>query len=164
MSPDWSYLIDLASELTYLLAVFGVFLVLALSLGRQAVINVIVGLYLGLLITLEFPYTDFLASRIESATLLAIAKLSLFTFCTTLATVIIVRVMPDEFREKRFESLPKKLLLAGAATVLVMVFSFHGLPVTELLTPGTPIQSLFAPEQYFFWWLILPLATLYFVI
>lgn len=164
MPVDWSYLADLASELTYLLAIFGVFFLIALWKGRQAIINIIVGLYLGLFVTLEFPYTDLLAARIDSATMLAIAKLALFTFMTTLATIIVVRVMPDEFREKRLESLPKKLLLVGAATVLVMVFSFHGLPVTELLTPGTPIQSLFAPEQYFFWWLIMPLAALYFAV
>ncbi len=161
---EWSYAIDLASELAYLLAVFGVFLILAVWRGRQAIINIIVGLYLGVFVTLEFPYTDLLAARLDSATMLAIAKLSLFTFITTLATIIVVRVMPDEFRENRLESLPKKLLLAAAATVLVMVFSFHGLPVTELLTPGTPIQSLFSPDQYFFWWLILPLAALYFAV
>lgn len=164
MPVDWSYLANLSSELAYLLAVFGIFVLISFWKGRQALINCIVGLYLGLFVTLEFPYTDLLAARIDSATMLAIAKLALFTFLTTLATIIVVRVMPDEFRENRLESVPKKLLLAAVATILVMVFSFHGLPVTELLTPGTPIQSLFAPEQYFFWWLILPLAALYFAV
>jgi len=53
------------------------------------------------------------------------------------------------------------LLLAVAGTILIMVFSFHVLPVTEFLTPGTPIQSLFAPAQYFFWWLLVPFVILY---
>jgi hypothetical protein len=57
----------------------------------------------------------------------------------------------------------KKILLACMATILVMIFSFHALPVTEIITPGTPIQSLFAPEQNFFWWLILPLVVLFFI-
>ena len=69
--------------------------------------------------------------------------------------------MPDAFREMKLESFSKKFTYALCATILVMVFSFNVLPVTEFLTPGTPIQSLFAPTQYFFWWLILPLIALF---
>lgn len=161
MPVDWSYLLDIVSELAFLLIVFGVFLTLALWKGRQALINAIVGLYLALLISLNFPYYDQLLASLESPTAIAGAKLAIFAVFTFVATLIVVRIMPDEFREKRLESLPKKFLLAAVATVLVMVFSFHVLPVTELLTPGTPVQSLFAPESYFFWWLILPLITLF---
>lgn len=44
-----------------------------------------------------------------------------------------------------------------------MIFSFHALPVTDIITPGTHIQSLFAPAENFFRWLILPLISLFFV-
>jgi len=57
----------------------------------------------------------------------------------------------------------KKIIMAFLATVVVMIFSFNVLPVTDLLTPGTPIQSLFAPAEYFFWWLLLPLVVLFFI-
>jgi hypothetical protein len=69
--------------------------------------------------------------------------------------------MPEEFKEKKFETFGKKLLLSAAGTILVMLFSFHALPVTELLTPGSPIRELFAPEQYQFWWLLVPFIILY---
>jgi hypothetical protein len=35
------------------------------------------------------------------------------------------------------------------------------LPLTEFVTPGTPIQAVFAPANYFFWWLLAPLVVLY---
>jgi hydrogenase-4 membrane subunit HyfE len=85
----------------------------------------------------------------------------IFVIFTILATILCFRIMPDEFRETKLESFSKKFTLSLCATVLIMVFSFHVLPVTEFLTPGTPIQSLFAPAEYFFWWLILPLVALF---
>ena len=44
--------------------------------------------------------------------------------------------------------------LAVSATALVMAFSYHALPVTELITPGSPIAYLFGSESSFFWWLL----------
>lgn len=158
----WSYIIDFLYEFAYFLGVFALFGVFAVFKGRQALINVIFGLYLALLITLEFPNYEQLFGDLEGSSV-AVAKLGLFAVISALTTALCWRIMPDEFREERFESFGKKVILALSATILVMIFSFHVLPVTEFLTPGTPLQSLFAPANYFFWWLLLPLAILYFV-
>lgn len=160
---DWNYVLNILSELAYLLIVFGVFLTFSIFKGRQAIMNIIVGLYLALLISLEFPFYDQMLAGIESNQSIASAKLIFFAVISTLATMLFFRIMPDEFRENKFESVGRKALLAACATILVMIFSFHVLPVTEFLTPGTPIQSLFAPADYFFWWLLLPLVVLFFV-
>lgn len=159
---DWNYVLNILSELAYLLIVFGVFLAFSIFKGRQAIINVIVGLYLALLISIEFPFYEQMLSGVSGEQSIAGAKLIFFIVITILATILFFRIMPDEFRENKFESLGKKILLAACATILVMIFSFHVLPVTEFLTPGTPIQSLFAPANYFFWWLISPLVILFF--
>ena len=158
---DTAYIFSILQELIFILLVFGFFLGYGIFRGRQAVINVITGLYLALLISLEFPYYDVFLAQATTAHSESIGKLLLFAIFTFLATILITRVMPNEFREKKFESFGKKLLLAVAGTILIMVFSFHVLPVTEFLTPGTPIQSLFAPTQYFFWWLLVPFVVLY---
>lgn len=160
---DWGYILNFIYETAYFLAVFGLFIVFATFKGRQAIMNVMAGLYLSLLIYIEFPWYDTLLSGIESPHSLAIARLAFFATITLLTTALFYRIMPDEFRENTFETMGKKLLLAGSATVIVMIFSFHVLPVTEFLTPGTPLQSLFSPEQYYFYWLLLPLVILYIV-
>ncbi len=158
-----SFLVDFLYEMAYLLIVLGIMFFIVIAKGRQAVINIIVGLYFALLISLVFPYYDLIFNSFESSKSIAAAKLGLFAVFTVISTLLVARVMPDEFREKKFESFGKKLILSAAATVVVMVFSFQVLPVTEFLTPGTPIQSIFAPEEYFFWWLLLPLLILFLV-
>lgn len=163
ISMDLGYILDFIYEFAYFLGVFGFFLVFAIFKGRQATINITFGLYLALLISIEFPNYDLLFSTIESPKTVALAKLGFFAFITLFTTMLCYRVMPSEFRENRFESMGKKIILALSATVLVMIFSFQVLPISELLTPGTPIQSLFGPEQYFFWWLLVPMVILYIV-
>jgi uncharacterized membrane protein YraQ (UPF0718 family) len=148
-------------EFALLLGVFGFFIVYSIFRGRQHLINLIVGLYFALLISLVFPYYDTLLGG-EPGPSNTLGTLVIFAAFTIISTILIGRLMPEEYREKKFESFFKKLLLALAGTVLVMVFSFHVLPLTELLHPSTPIQSLFAPREFFFWWLIAPLIILYF--
>jgi hypothetical protein len=160
---DFGHVLTFMYEFAYLLGIFGLFLVFAIFKGRQATMNVIVGLYLALLISIEFPNYELLFSSIHSEKALAFAKLGFFAFITIFTTALCYRIMPSEFRENRFESFGKKLLLAFGATILIMAFSFQVLPVTELLAPGTPLQTLFGPEPYFFWWLLVPMVILYIV-
>ncbi len=160
---DLGNLLDFTYEFAYLLGVFGLFLLFAIFKGRQATINVIFGLYLALLISREFPNYDQLFSGIESTGSLIMAKILLFVAITLFTTALCYRVMPDEFREERFESILKKVFLALGATILVMAFSFQVLPISELLAPGTPLQIIFGPEAYFFWWLLVPMVILYVV-
>lgn len=159
---DWGYLVEFLYEFAYFLGVFSLFLVFAVLKGRQALINIITGLYLALLILLEFPNYDKLFGDLEGTTAI-FATLGLFVVITIFTTALMYRVMPEEFREERFESLWKKILLSLGATLLVMIFSFQTLPLTDLLAAGTPLQSLFGPEPYFFWWLLVPLVILYVV-
>jgi len=158
---DTSYVLSLLQELAYLLIVFSGFLVYGIVKGRQVIINVVTGLYIALLISLVFPYYDLFLGTASSAHSIAVGKLVLFSIFTLAGTVLMTRLMPDEFREKKFESFGKKIFLALGGTIAVMIFSFHVLPVTDLLSPGTPIQTLFANKDYFFWWLLAPLIILY---
>lgn len=158
---DTSFFLNFISEIAYFLTVFGVLFGFALFKGRQAIINIIFALYLALLISVEFPYYAQVLGSLGGSVSIATAKMVIFVVFTILATTLCFRIMPDEFRETKLESFGKKFTLTLCATILVMVFSFHVLPVTEFLTPGTPIQSLFAPAEYFFWWLILPLVALF---
>ena len=149
-------------ELLYLIVVFGVFITLALIKGRYAIINIIFGLYLALLISLKFPYFDFFLNA-GSPKSNAVVMIVIFGIFTILGIILFRRHVPGDDYESAFQHFWTKLLLAGMATILVMAYSYQALPVTELFTPGSPIQRLFGPEDNFFWWLILPLITLFFV-
>jgi hypothetical protein len=151
----------LFKESLFMIVVFAVFLIYAMSKGKYGLINIIFSLYLALLISLKFPYYDQLNfGGGESG---AIAKIIIFLAFFVVGIFLHRRHIPGDDFETFFQSLWKKVLLALMATILVMIFSFHALPVTEIITPGTPIQALFAPKENFFWWLLLPLIALFFV-
>jgi len=160
---DSSTIISLANESLFAIVVFAIFLILALAKGRQALINVILGLYFALLITLKFPYFNVLTSGMESVKSQSIVMIVVFSVFAILTTILFGRLMPREWQEKVFESFGKKLAFALAGTILVMAYSYNALPITEIIDPGSPVQYLFSSEQTFFWWLMAPLVILFFL-
>ena len=159
---DTSALISLLQESLYLIIVLIIFLFFALKKGRQTVTNIILGLYLALLISLEFPFYDQLL-RGDSASTESAVRLIIFAFFAFLSTWLFARILPREYDERAFEGFFRKLLLAAAGTILVMIYSYHVLPITDFITPGSPINYLFGSEQSFFWWLMVPILILFFV-
>lgn len=161
MRMNTTELTTLFQESLFLIIVFSVFLLYAMGKGRYALINLIFSLYLALLVSLKFPYyTELTNSGDQSG---AIVKILIFLIFVVIGVILHRRHIPGDDFEPAFKGFWKKIVLAGMATILVMIFSFHALPVTEIITPGSPIQALFAPQENFFWWLILPLITLFFV-
>lgn len=160
---DLGYFLDLVYEFAFFLGIFAFFLLYAIFKGRQAVMNVTVGLYLAILITNHFPNHEKIFSGMASVQSQTLAEVGFFVFITLLATMLFFRIMPEEFQENRFESMGKKLLLSFGATALVLAICFQVLPIGDILSGDTPLHSLFAPKEFFFWWLLAPLAILYVV-
>ncbi len=158
---DTATILGFLQESLFMIIVLCIFLFLALRKGRQTVTNIILGLYLALLISLEFPYYDAILGSASSAKSESILMLIVFGGFTFAATLLFTRILPREYDETSFEGFGGKFLLALAGTVLVMAYSYHALPVTELITPGSPINYLFASSQSFFYWLIAPIIILY---
>ena len=154
-------IISFLQESLFVIAVFGTVFIYTLVRGKQAIINLILGLYFALLITLKFPYFDFILAPVEGANAESIIRITIFGVFTLISTILFSRLMPRRFDEKTFQGLGKKILFSLGAGVLIMAFSYHTLPVLEFVNPGTPMQSLFGPEQSFFIWLIIPIAILF---
>ena len=159
---DTSSIIGLLQESLFLIIVFCVFLIIAMVKGKYAIINTIFALYLALLVSLEFPYYDFFLNAGDTSGN-AVVLIVIFIIFTGIGLFLFRKHIPGDDYENAFQHFNKKLILAIMATILIMAYSYQVLPVTELLTPGSPIHSLFAPKENFFWWLILPLVTLFFI-
>ncbi len=155
-------ILGILKESIFFLAIFGTFFAVAVVRGVQTITNLILALYLGLLIALEFPYFDLFFNGNETKRD-AIVMIVLFSIFSAAGFFLFRHLMPTDYREPPMRGLGKKLFLSAMATVLVMTYSYNVLPVTDLITPGSPIQALFAPENRFFFWLIVPLIGLYFV-
>lgn len=158
---DTSAILGFLHESIYMIVVFAVFLFFAFKKGRQTVTNIILGLYLALLISIQFPFYGAILGGASDAKTESILMLVVFAGFTLAGTLLFHRILPREYDERTFEGFKQKLLLAAAGTVLVMAFSYHALPVTDLITPGSPIQSLFGSEDSFFYWLVVPIIILY---
>jgi hypothetical protein len=155
-------IVGVLKESSFIVVVFVGFLLYSIAVGRQSITNVILGLYFALLIVVEFPYFETILSGTDSKKAESIVMLILFSILTVVFTILFARLMPREYMEGKFEGFWKKILLAVSATALVMAFSYHALPVTEIITPGSPIQYLFGSESSFFWWLVAPIIVLFF--
>ena len=152
---DWGILLLVLYEGAFVIGVFFLSLLYTIIRGRQQIINLIFGLYFGLLFTYVAPFSyDANATNIW-------LSISIFLAATVVGTLVTSRLMPEPFRENKFESFGKKIFLATAATILLVLFSFHVVPLNELVTISSPVRNLFASEATFFWWLITPFVLLY---
>lgn len=142
------------------LLTFVALLLFSIIRGRRAITSLILGLYLALLISIKFPYYTQISDAVGflSDTTLAILIFAVFTaFCSMLMD----RLLFYRIDETAFEGFGKKAVLAILGTMLVLAYSYHVLPIASLIDPGIPANILFAPSEYFFWWLLGPLVVLF---
>lgn len=123
--------------------------------------NLIVGAYIALLLYQLFPAKAKIEEMTGSDKSEAVAFLGLFVILTTLTAWLFARLMPSEFLEGAFETMGKKVLLAIAATILIMTLTVHYLPLNEVISTGTPLPQMLLTEKLAYLWLIATLAILF---
>ncbi len=160
---DIGTIIDYLQSVLLPILIFVSLLLYTVIRGRRAITSLILGLYFALLISIKFPYhaqIDEVLGKFISPPTVAIVIFAVFT---ALFSLLMDRLLFYRINESAFQGFGTKFLLAILATVLVMAFSFHVLPITHLVNPGMPAHTLFGPPEYFFWWLIVPLIGLFFL-
>lgn len=154
--------VGLTKELAVLLIIFGALLAYAVVRGQRALLSLVLGLYIALLISVEFPYYASLTGATSLMSETAI-RMFLFAVFTAFGSFLFERLLSRLLDETALEGVGKKVILSILATTLVMSYSYHVLPITDMIDPGAKIGALFAPQEYFFWWLLLPLVGILFV-
>lgn len=129
--------------------------------GRGGIISLLVAFYAGYAVFLVFPYTDDIVGAGSSPLIKAAISVVLFGIATFIPFHFIQRLVGNGFGVLSF--VPRFALSFLAATFL-MALAYHVFHVTNIYTFPDPINSLFAPDQYFFWWFIAPLLGLLFFI
>ncbi|OGG86117.1 hypothetical protein A2392_01495 [Candidatus Kaiserbacteria bacterium RIFOXYB1_FULL_46_14] len=160
---DFDVILSILNGWFFLLGAFVLGLALAMAKGRQALINVMMGAYLGLFLYTNFPYLETLTENAAGKSASAAIALVVFVGFTIISALLFSRLMPREYLESAFETIGKKLLLAGLFTVLVLTLSTHFLPVDAVIPTGTPLPEFLLSEKLAFLWLILPLVVLFFL-
>ncbi len=160
---DVSAIINFLQSTLVPLLVFGTLLLYTLVRGRRAITSLILGLYFALLISLKFPYYQKIHDLLGGALSDTVISMVVFAIFTAIFSLLMDRLLFYRIDEAAFAGFGKKILLALFATILVLAYSYHVLPITNLIDPGLQAGFLFAPPEYFFWWLILPLIGLFFL-
>ncbi len=160
---DFGVILSILNGWFFLLGAFLLGLVLAMTKGRQTLINLMMGSYLGLFLYTNFPYLDQLTSNVAGPKAEAAISIVAFVGFTLISMLLFSRLMPREYLESAFESIGKKLILAVLFTVLVLTLSLHFLPVETLISTGTPLPAFLLAKNLAFGWLILPLVVLFFL-
>jgi phage-related holin len=155
-----SGVLGIMRELAVPLVIFIALLIYSVIRGQRALTSVLLSLYISLLVSLEFPYYDVVASKLTFMSGEAVRML-LFGVFTALGTILMEKILSRLLDETAFEGITKKAILAVLVTILLLSYSYHVLPLTKLIDPGSQMSALFGPKEYFFWWLTIPLIGLF---
>jgi uncharacterized membrane-anchored protein len=129
--------------------------------GRGGIISLLVAFYAGYAIYIVFPYTDQIVGAGGTTATKAIISIVLYGIATFLPFHFIQRLVGSGFGVLSF--VPRFALSFLAAAFLLAV-AYHVFQVSNVYEFPAPINSLFEPDRYFFWWFIAPLLGLLFFI
>ncbi|MBX2866866.1 hypothetical protein KTR10_02850 [Candidatus Kaiserbacteria bacterium] len=151
---DTATIIATAQQLLFWIVIFGVCFGYGVVRGSRALVGLIMSLYIAFLVFTLFPYQSY----IESAQ----SAITLFVVLLVISIYILGKVIERDEDESAFENFGKKVIFGLLASALIVAYSYHVVPVTEFITPGSFIHTLFEPAENFFWWMVAPLVGLAF--
>jgi hypothetical protein len=129
--------------------------------GRGGIISLLVAFYAGYAIYMVFPYTDSIVSAGGTRLIKAIISIVIYGIATFIPFHFIQRLVGNGFGVLSF--LPR-FALSFLSAAFLLTLAYHVFHVSNIYTFPDPINSLFAPNEYFFWWFIAPLLGLLFFI
>ncbi len=151
------------STITFIaLGVLVALLVAGLRFGKDFVISLNLGLYIGYLGHTHFPYLA-KAREIGGESPDWWADVGIFALFTLIGFFVLKRVIGSGFGFDDNARFLDALLLAFSTTALlvVLIFALFPIPHAPLLAPM--ITEWLSATYLFFWWLMLPLAVIFVV-
>jgi hypothetical protein len=163
-----NYLSGSLSSVWALAANFLILLVLSVVMigfsykgGRGGIISLLVAFYAGYGIYLAFPYTDALLNAGGTPLIKAVISVVIFLIASFVPFEFIQRLVGGGFGVL---SVVPRFALSILAACFLMALAYHVFHVSNIYTFPEPMNTLFGPNQYFFWWFIAPLAGLFFLV
>lgn len=153
-------LIGFLRDASVLLIVFGAVFGYGILRGQRSLLALTFGLYLALLLSLEFPYYEAIA---HSAAFLPLhtLKLVLFGIFAVFGTILFSRLLSRVIDVMAIEGIGRKVILSLLTTALILSYSYHVLQIADSINPGSKANMLFASHDSFFWWLLAPLIGIF---
>lgn len=137
-----------------------VLFMLAMRSGGSGLISLNLALYGGYAIYMVFPYRDAIIGIGATPIVQAVLSVILFGIATIAHYSIIVRLTEQSFGSL---SILQNFTLSLVAAGFLMALGYHVFDISNIYSFSDPINQLFEPEGYFFYWFIAPLIGLYFL-
>jgi len=147
-------------DASVILIVFGAVFGYGILRGQRSLLALTFGLYLALLLSLEFPYYESIS---HSASFLGLhtLKLTLFTVFALFGTILFGRLLSRVIDVMAIEGIGRKVILSLLTTALILSYCYHVLQIADSINPGSRANLLFASHDSFFWWLLAPLIGIF---
>jgi len=129
--------------------------------GRGGIISLIIAFYAGYALYIVFPFTDDILAAGGSTIVKAVISIALYCAMTFVPFHFIQRLTSGGFGILSFVP---RFLLSFLAAAFLLTLAYHVFQISNIYTFPDPISSLFAPDEYFFWWFIAPLVGLLFLV
>ncbi len=134
--------------------------VFALRKGGSGLVALNLALYAGYALYSVFPYRDVIIGIGATPLVQAAISIGLFVAATILPFILILRLTSQSFGQL---SIIFNLGLSFAAACFVLALGYHVFDISDIYTFSAPLNGLFEPEGYFFYWFIAPLVGVFFL-
>lgn len=123
--------------------------------GRAALTALIASFYVGYAVYAFFPYSSLLPTAPALTSLFA--TLAVYAVFVLISYFALRRTMGGDYGTSNMLML---VILCLLTTGMLMALAYHVFPVRSVIAFITPLNQLFLPKNYFFWWFIAPIAGL----
>lgn len=143
-----------------LIVLTAVILFFAMHQGASGLISLNIAVYAAYALYIVFPYRESIIGIGATPLVQAILSIGLFIGLMIIPFILLLRLTAPSFGQL---SIFQNLLLSFAAAVFATALAYHVFDISNIYAFSDPLNSLFAPEGYFFYWFITPLVSLYFL-
>ncbi len=132
----------------------------AMHQGASGLISLNIAVYAGYALYSVFPYREGILSVGGTPLIQAIISVALFIGLMAVPFMISLRLTAPSFGQL---SIIQNLILSLVAACFMLALAYHVFEISNIYQFPDPLNGLFEPEGYFFYWFIAPLAGLYFL-
>jgi hypothetical protein len=129
--------------------------------GRGGIISLQLAFYSGYAIYMVFPFTNYFIGFGSASLEKAVISSILFILASFVPFLFINKMLSGGFGILSFVP---RFVLSFLTACFLLALAYHVFNVTHIYTFPEPMNSLFSPDQYFFWWFIAPLAGLFYLV
>jgi|JI8StandDraft_1071087.scaffolds.fasta_scaffold114753_2 hypothetical protein len=140
--------------LTFLMLVFAM-------RARLGIVYLIIAMYIAYGLYTVFPYTHFLVNFTDMPAIKAVTSVLLFMLFTFFPYRFIDRLAGGGVGIMTFFT---NVMLSVLAAGFILALCYHLFQINQVFTFSAPIDQLFAPEGYFFYWFMAPLIGVYLLV